>query len=451
MVKKGELKDYPGEKIGAALENYMGPCIWEYSRNEEGSDFVKVKGKIPYNGSEVSAMIIYQVITSKDFIPVSIILEGEEYNTQEHFRGFHKFAFTSVSSDQDNLSKIDYIEIVKKGELKDYPGKKIGATLENYMGPCTWEYTRDEEGNDFVKVNGKLTIEGNVCNVATIYQIITLENIKLVAISADEQNIEEEYILNEFLEEVFGNAYSDKSNLSDNKKEEITDLVGSMVLVEGGTFKMGSNVGSIVEKPIHNVTVSDFFICKTEITQAQFKAIMGNNPSSFKGDNNPVETVSWNDAVEFCKKLSKKEGVTYRLPTEAEWEYAARGGNRSRGYKYSGSDNIGIVAEYNGNNNKSTNPVGGKQPNELGIYDMTGNVWEWCSDRYADNYYNNCPSNNPKGPNSGSYRVLRGGSWSDFAGNCHVTFRHYYFPDIENYSLPGYMNDTFGFRIVRSK
>ncbi len=202
-----------------------------------------------------------------------------------------------------------------------------------------------------------------------------------------------------------------------------------LIFVEGGTF---NREGS-------NVTVSDFYIGKTEVTQAQWKAVMGNNPSNFKGDNNPVEQVSWNDAVEFCKKLSQKEGVTYRLPTEAEWEYAARGGNQSRGYEYSGSNSIDGVAWYGSNSGSKTQPVATKQPNELGLYDMSGNVWEWCSDWYGD--YPSGSQNDPKGPSSGSNRVLRGGSWSPHAKFCRVAFRFIYSPEF-SYS-------NYGFRVVR--
>lgn len=213
-----------------------------------------------------------------------------------------------------------------------------------------------------------------------------------------------------------------------------------MVFVEGGTFDMGCNEYD-QEKPVHSVTVGDFYIGKTEVTQAQYQAVMGNNPSSFKGDNLPVEQVSWNDAVAYCKKLSQKEGVTYRLSTEAEWEYAARGGNQSRRYTYSGSNNVGDVAWYCENSGSKTQPVGTKQPNELGIYDMSGNVWEWCNDWYDGNYYKNSPSRNPRGASSGSDRVLRGGSWVDGAGYCRVAYR---------FSIdPGSRDFSGGFRVVR--
>ena len=219
----------------------------------------------------------------------------------------------------------------------------------------------------------------------------------------------------------------------------------SMVFVQGGSFQMGSNDGGIDEKPVHSVTLSDFFISKTEVTQKEWKDIMGSNPSHFKGDNLPVEKVSWNDIQSYINKLNTKTGLNYRLPTEAEWEYAARGGvktQNSASYKYSGSNNIDEVAWYSSNSSSKTHSVGSKQPNELGIYDMSGNVWEWCNDWYDSSYYKNSPKNNPQGASSGSRRVLRGGSWYDRAGLCRVAYRNNNYPDRSRYDL--------GFRLLRS-
>ena len=200
-----------------------------------------------------------------------------------------------------------------------------------------------------------------------------------------------------------------------------------MVRVEGGTFRMGatSEQGSDVwdnEKPIHSVTLSGYYIGKTEVTQALWKAVMGSNPSYFEGDNLPVEQVSWDDCQEFIRKLNALTGQHFRLPTEAEWEFACRGGNNSRGYyKYSGSNYIDIVAWYDGNSGKKTHSVATKSPNELGIYDMSGNVWEWYSDWYAN--YTSYSQTDPKGPLSGSYRVRRGGSWDFYASSCRSSLR----------------------------
>jgi len=208
-------------------------------------------------------------------------------------------------------------------------------------------------------------------------------------------------------------------------------IEAEMVFVSGGTFQMGSNDDEAEddEKPVHEVFVSSFYISKYEITQKQWTAVMGSNPSFFKGDYLPIESVSWEDCQRFIGELNKITGKRYRLPTEAEWEYAAKGGNRSRGFKYSGSDNVDEVAWYGGNSNGKTHPVGRKRPNELGLFDMSGNVWEWCADWYDENYYQNSPRNNPGGPSSGEARVLRGGSWIYNYRSCRTSNRDGYLPD----------------------
>ena len=216
-----------------------------------------------------------------------------------------------------------------------------------------------------------------------------------------------------------------------------------MVYVSGGTFTMGatSEQGSDAdsdEKPTHSVTLSGYYIGKYEVTQELWKAVMGSNPSYFKGDNLPVENVSWNDVQEFLRKLNAMTGKSYRLPTEAEWEYAARGGNSSRGYKYSGGNSIGNVAWFGGNSGSRTHAVGTKSPNELGIYDMSGNVWEWCQDWYGS--YSSSWQRNPQGSNSGSYRVGRGGCWSLSAGYCRVSLR--------GSDTPGGRGNDLGFRLA---
>jgi formylglycine-generating enzyme required for sulfatase activity len=218
-----------------------------------------------------------------------------------------------------------------------------------------------------------------------------------------------------------------------------------MVLVRGGTFTMGctSKQGSDCygdEKPAHRVTVSDFYIGKYEVTQAQWKAVMGSNPSYFKGNNLPVENVSWNDVQEFISKLNAKTGQNSRLPTEAEWEYAARGGASTRGYKYSGSNNVGEVAWYGDNSGRKTHPVGTKAANELGIYDMSGNVWEWCSDWYGA--YSSSSQTNPIGLTTGTRRVNRSGSGIVSASYCRVCCRAGDSPDGRDGLL--------GFRLARS-
>lgn len=195
----------------------------------------------------------------------------------------------------------------------------------------------------------------------------------------------------------------------------VNGVTFKMISVEGGTYSMGSNTGEDDEKPIHSETVSDFKIGETEVTQGLWKAVMGSNPSKFTGDDNlPVEYVTWNECQTFITKLNSLTGKQFRLPSEAEWEYAARGGNKSKGYTYSGSNTIGDVAWYTSNSSDKTHPVAQKAPNELGIYDMSGNVFEWTADYYSTNY---------SSARNSSLRVNRGGGWGSTATNCRVALR----------------------------
>ena len=234
-----------------------------------------------------------------------------------------------------------------------------------------------------------------------------------------------------------------------------------MVFVQGGTFTMGcsdeqGNECDDREKPAHQVTLSDYYIGKYEVTQGFWKKVMGSNPSYFKncGDDCPVENVSWDDCQEFISKLNQLTGKRFRLPTEAEWEYAARGGSKaSYQTKYAGSNAFGEVAWYRDNSDvnysggieiegrkKGTHIVGTKKPNALGIYDMSGNVWEWCNDWFGD--YSSGGITNPKGAATGSYRVFRGGSWPYFGFHDRVSYR--------GYIIPGYSNFSYGIRLVFS-
>ncbi|MBR1928763.1 MAG: formylglycine-generating enzyme family protein [Paludibacteraceae bacterium] len=222
-----------------------------------------------------------------------------------------------------------------------------------------------------------------------------------------------------------------------------------MQMVEGGSFTMGctSEQGGdcfSLESPSHQVTLSDYFIGQTEVTQGLWRAVMGSNPSYFKkGDNYPVERVSWNDCQDFIRRLnnmlsSELGGKRFSLPTEAQWEYAARGGKKSGHYKYAGSNNIGSVAWYTDNSGSRTHPVGKKSANELGLYDMTGNVWEWCQDWVG--IYTGGSQTNPIGAASGSDRVFRGGSWFSRARSCRVSSRYDF--------SPGNRDSDLGLRLV---
>ena len=277
------------------------------------------------------------------------------------------------------------------------------------------------------------------------------------ALNNCELNYEEKRKLNDYI--------SRAKNAMNNNTLKTTHFSDEpeMVFVAGGTFQMGSNFSlaakshnhllsfiasgtykeesisvEINEQPVHSVTLSSYYIGKYEVTQAQWQAIMGNNPSNFVGDDLPVESVSWDDIQSFLQKLNSKTKKQYRLPTIAEWEFAARGGNSSNNYTYSGSNNINDVAWYTENSSYKTHIRGGKQANELGIYDMTGNVWEWCSDWYET--YSASPVQNPTGPTEGFVREYRGGSWVFNPDYCRVAFRGSH--------APAFRNGDLGFRVA---
>ena len=235
-----------------------------------------------------------------------------------------------------------------------------------------------------------------------------------------------------------------KKEREKNGEFEVGGVIFNMVSVRGGEFKMGAtdeqgNDKYESETPVHKVKLHDFKIGETVVTQGLWKAVMGSNPSQFKGsDDLPVEQVSWEDAQKFIGKLNQETGRTFRLPTETEWEYAARGGRKSMGYKYSGSKKLDDVAWYGEQSGGQTYPVKWKNPNELGLYDMSGNVWEWCQDWYGD--YSKETQTNPQGPAKGEKRVRRGGGYDREARACRVTSR--------SCASANFKNNNQGFRIV---
>ncbi len=251
------------------------------------------------------------------------------------------------------------------------------------------------------------------------------------------------------------NKNDDKPPYGEVFTENVSEISFDMVYVKGGTFRMGATEeqGSDAysnEKPVHSVTLSDYYIGRCEVTQGLWEAVMGTTLEEQRdkvdkdrslygqGSDYPIYYVNWEEAQAFVKKLSAWTGKNYVLPTEAQWEYAARGGAKSKGYKYSGSNEIDDVAWYEENSGESTHPVGIKAANELGIYDMSGNVWEWCSDWFGE--YTDVVQTDLTAPVSGSFRVCRGGSWHNDAGICRVSFRDGYYPSGRSYDL--------GFRVA---
>ena len=225
---------------------------------------------------------------------------------------------------------------------------------------------------------------------------------------------------------------------------KIPNLDIEMIFVQGGTFIMGQDNNLTERMPAHKVTVNSYYMSQCKITQAQWIAVLGYNESLFKGcDKCPVENVSWNAAQEIIKKISNATGAKYRFPTEAECEYAAKGGAKTANYKYSGSNLAGDVAWYLPNGGGTTHPVARKKPNELGLDDMSGNLYEWCNDWYDENYYRHCPVNNPLGPLTGELKVIRGGYYGSPLQSMETSDRCIG----EQIDL---RNNLIGFRIVRN-
>ena len=243
------------------------------------------------------------------------------------------------------------------------------------------------------------------------------------------------------------NTFGDEPVPVKDEPWTISGLGMQFVYVAPGTFQMGSNNGGADEKPVHAVTISKgYWIGKYEVTQDEYQAIIGSNPSTSIGGRKPVQNVRWNDAVSFCQKLTEREraagrlpsGYEYQLPTEAQWEFAARGGSASKSYMYSGGDNLDSVGWYEPNSSSVTHEVGTKSPNEKGIHDMSGNVWEWCRDWKGE--YSGDSVVDPAGPASGSDRVRRGGCWRNIPAYCRVAGRYGSSPDSGGARL--------GFRVV---
>lgn len=219
-----------------------------------------------------------------------------------------------------------------------------------------------------------------------------------------------------------------------------SELEPEMVYIDGGTFNMGSNKGSDEEKPVHSVTVSSFYIGKYEVTNCEYSIYDPKHKGRWSEEDYPVDSVNWADVTGYCEWLSKKTGKNYRLPTEAEWEYACRGGTTTE--YYWGDEMNNDYSWYKDNSEGTIHPVGNKEPNKFGLYDMSGNVWEWCFDWHGEDYYSSSPSSNPRGPSSGTRHIARGGSWGSFYGSCSSGARGNYDPGTRRYYM--------GFRLVRT-
>lgn len=285
--------------------------------------------------------------------------------------------------------------------------------------------------------NSEFTTADNTLTSITHHSILLMLNLDCSSSLGTDFSIMKTKV-NEFIDAL--------ASIAPSMTYKVGGVTFDMVPVAGGSFTMGATgeqgtAAESDERPAHTVTLSDFAIGQTEVTQALWQTVMGSNPSKFTGDlNRPVDNVSWNQCQQFITKLNEMTGQHFRLPTEAEWEYAARGGQKGAATRYAGGDDLQGLAWYSATSSQTTHPVATKAPNELGLYDMSGNVWEFCQDYYGTAYYSTSPATNPTGPTSGSYRVKRGGGWDSQQADCRVSNR-------ESYG-PGYAKNINGLRLA---
>lgn len=453
--------------IDEMVRNRIQPAIEEYQRERQ-----KAAGA---SGAEIHIETDMDCHVQR-FHKDMIVAKADEENVIRLGKGKHKLQFIAVDNPKvkdsceykvDDVSESDYIEVflqekagIVSAEAENL--EKLQQEKENLSAEVTelrhklseTESLAEKRSGEIAKLKERLNLaekELSEKNSEIVSLKTTLSDVK--AILANTQTKLEKYksaekeAMHKAEEEERRRAEEERKKLEEKNRSGIF-MVGNvefkMIYVEGGKFKMGSNNGNSDEKPAHDVTLSDYFIGETLVTQALWKAVMGNNPSCFKGVDLPVDSVSWNGCQKFIRKLNncvqdQLKGRRFALPTEAQWEFAARGGKKSQGYIYSGSNTIDDVAWYEGNSYKKTHPVKQKRANELGLYDMSGNVWEWCQDWYESSYPSS-PQTDPVGPSSGSSRVLRGGCWYFDASLCRSADRCI--------CTPGSHGNCLGLRLV---
>ena len=385
---------------------------------------------------------ILDIVDQSGKIPASqkLLLGGMVGDAVNATHGFSSFT--------PDISQImDYQSFMRSGAVSDSQIKKVGE-----MTGCQYILVikMTEDPSYYVYQSQIIDVEtSQIIKQATDYSTKDIPSLSNAA----------EKLAKKLLSGISTSSFSSGSSISTTSGSDFTEntfgINMKMKYVQGGSFMMGctSEQGDDCnsdEKTLRRVTVSDYYIGVFEVTQGQWEKVMGTSVTQQRnkkdpslslagtGSDYPMYYVSWEEAMAFCRELSRQTGKTYTLPTEAQWEYAARGGSQPDGSKYSGSYSVDAVAWYDGNSNSSTHPVGTKRPNALGLYDMSGNVWEWCLDWYGD--YRDYDTENPTGASSGSRRVLRGGSWRHNAQTCRVSYR--------NYNSPGNRFSSYGFRVV---
>ena len=411
-------------------------------------DDVKI-GKTPVSSFYPAGTFKIKII-KKSFEPLEEFIDIKTNRVNKHYALEDNSAILSINTYQNAEIYLNDLKQTKHQEIKLTP--QI-YNLKIIM-------------NDVTLLEQRIILKNNEKRILNLYpemengkiQVSVIPENAVICLYGDKSNkyeIEDSIILKDIPIGIYNlkvskkgyQSYSSTVKIEEGKLSQKilklkkgSDNGGEFIFIKGGFFTMGSDDGGSDETPEHKVKVRNFFVGKYEITQAEWKAVMKTNPAKFNGswfsnnDNHPVENISWLDAVKYCNKRSLIEGFTpcytieknenikcnffadgYRLPTEAEWEYACKGGTStplSNRYKYAGSNNIDEVGWYSSNSEEETHPVGEKKGNEFKIYDMSGNVWEWCWDYYDEKYYTASPSIFPTGPSSGKGRVIRGGSWN---------------------------------------